>query len=156
ELINLFENSETASEVMKNNKLSMQNDEVFCFSPNGDIFNLQVGATVLDFAFAVHSQIGNSCISSKVNGAIAPLRQRLENGDQVEILTTKNSKPSPNWLQFVVTSKAKTAIRNFIRNEKYNEYSTLGKAIIQKYFNAKNVEFSEQILEKALHKFGKK
>ncbi|MFZ9181316.1 MAG: RelA/SpoT family protein [Rickettsiales bacterium] len=156
ELINLFENSESPSEVLKNNKLSMQNDEVFCFSPNGDIFNLVLGATVLDFAFAVHSQIGNSCVSSKVNGAIAPLRQRLENGDQVEILTAKNSKPSPNWLQFVVTSKAKTAIRNFIRNEKYNEYSTLGKAIIQKYFNAKNVEFTEQILEKALPKFGKK
>lgn len=156
ELISLFEKSESASEVLKNNKLSMHSDEVFCFTPNGDIFNLPIGATVLDFAYAIHSEVGNNCVSAKVNGAIAPLRQRLENGDQIEIITTKNSKPSPNWLQFVITSKAKTSIRHFIRNEKYNEYSALGKAILQKFFQSKNVEFNEIILEKALSKFGKK
>ena len=156
ELINLFENSESASEVLKNNKLSMHHDEVFCFTPNGDIFNLPLGSTIIDFAYAVHSEVGNRCISAKVNGAIAPLRQRLENGDQVEILTAKNAKPSPNWLQFATTSKAKTSIRNFIRNEKYSEYSVLGKAILQKFFLSKNVEFSEAILEKSLHKFAKK
>jgi len=156
ELINQFENSETASEVLRNNKLTMHNDEVFCFTPNGDIFNLPVSSTVLDFAYAIHSEVGNNCISAKVNGAIAPLRQRLENGDQVEILTTKNSRPSPNWLQFVQTSKAKTSIRNFIRIEKFNEYSSLGKAILQKYFLAKNVDFNENILEKAIAKFNKK
>ena len=156
ELINLFENSDSASEVLKNNKLSMHNDEVFCFTPNGDIFNLPLGSTIIDFAYAVHSEVGNRCISAKVNGAIAPLRQRLENGDQVEILTAKNAKPSPNWLQFATTSKAKTSIRNFIRNEKYSEYSVLGKAILQKFFLSKNVEFSEAILEKSLNKFAKK
>ena len=156
ELINLFENSESASEVLKNNKLSMHHDEVFCFTPNGDIFNLPLGSTIIDFAYAVHSEVGNRCISAKVNGAIAPLRQRLENGDQVEILTAKNAKPSPNWLQFATTSKAKTSIRNFIRNEKYSEYSVLGKAILQKFFLSKNVEFSEAILEKSLNKFSKK
>ena len=156
ELINLFENSDSASEVLKNNKLSMHHDEVFCFTPNGDIFNLPLGSTIIDFAYAVHSEVGNRCISAKVNGAIAPLRQRLENGDQVEILTAKNAKPSPNWLQFATTSKAKTSIRNFIRNEKYSEYSVLGKAILQKFFLSKNVEFSEAILEKSLNKFAKK
>jgi GTP pyrophosphokinase len=156
ELIALFENAESASEVLKNNKLSMHHDEVFCFTPNGDIFNLPLGSTIIDFAYAVHSEVGNRCISAKVNGAITPLRQRLENGDQVEILTSKNAKPSPNWLQFVTTSKAKTAIRNFIRNEKYGEYSVLGKAILQKFFLSKNVEFSETILEKSLSKFAKK
>jgi GTP pyrophosphokinase len=156
ELINLFENSDSASEVLKNNKLSMHHDEVFCFTPNGDIFNLPLGSTIIDFAYAVHSEVGNRCISAKVNGAIAPLRQRLENGDQVEILTAKNAKPSPNWIQFATTSKAKTSIRNFIRNEKYSEYSVLGKAILQKFFLSKNVEFSEAILEKSLHKFAKK
>lgn len=156
ELINLFENSESASDVLKNNKLSMHQDEVFCFTPNGDIFNLPLGSTIIDFAYAVHSEVGNSCISAKVNSAIAPLRQRLENGDQVEILTSKNAKPSPNWLQFVTTSKAKTSIRNFIRNEKFSEYSVLGKAILQKYFLSKNVEFNETLLEKSLSKFAKK
>ena len=156
ELINIFENSESASEVLKNHKLSLHSDEVFCFTPAGDIFNLPIHATVLDFAYAIHSEVGNCCISAKVNGSIAPLRQRLENGDQVEIQTAKNGKPSPNWLQFVITSKAKSAIRNFIRNEKFNEYSKLGKGILQKYFQSKNVEFNDLALEKVLHKFNKK
>ena len=124
--------------------------------PSWRHFNLPIHATVLDFAYAIHSEVGNCCISAKVNGSIAPLRQRLENGDQVEIQTAKNGKPSPNWLQFVITSKAKSAIRNFIRNEKFNEYSKLGKGILQKYFQSKNVEFNDLALEKVLHKFNKK
>ena len=156
ELITLFENSESASEVLKNHKFSMHKNEVFCFTPNGDIFNLPFGASVIDFAYAVHSEIGNNCVSSKVNGAIAPLRQKLENGDQVEIVTTKNSKPSPNWLQFAMTSKARSAIKNFIRSEKFNEYHLLGRAILNKFFASKNLEISDKILEKILPVFQKK
>lgn len=156
ELINLFENSESASDVLKHHKLNMHKDEVFCFTPNGDIFNLPHGSSVIDFAYAIHSEIGNNCVSAKVNGMISTLRQTLENGDQVEIITSKNSKPSPNWLQFVITSKAKSAIRNFIRNQKYQEYSTLGHAILQKYFVLKGLEFDEKLLEKSLSFFNKK
>ena len=156
ELINLFENSDSASEVLRHHQLNMHKDEVFCFTPNGDIFNLPYGATIVDFAYAIHSEIGNNCISAKVNGMIAPLRQSLENGDQVEIITAKNSKPSPNWLQFVITSKAKSAIKNFIRNQKFHEYSALGQAILQKYFALKNLEFNEKLLEKSLVNFNKK
>lgn len=156
ELISLFENSETASDVLKQHKLSMHKDEVFCFTPNGDIFNLPFGATVLDFAYAVHSEIGNNCVSAKVNGAIVPLRQRLENGDQVEITTAKNAKPSTNWLQFAVTSKAKYAIKNFIKSEKFDEYNSLGRAILNKFFASKNLEISDKILEKILPNFRKK
>jgi len=150
ELISLFENSESASEVLRQHKFSMHHDEVFCFTPNGDIFNLPLGATIIDFAYAVHSEVGNNCVSAKVNSAIAPLRQKLENGDQVEIITQNNAKPSPNWLQFAITSKAKSAIRNFIRSEKFNEYNTLGRAILNKFFAAKNLEISDKILEKIL------
>ncbi len=156
ELISLFENSENASDVLANHKLSMHNDEVFCFTPNGDIFNLPNGATIIDFAYAIHSEIGNSCISAKVNGAIAPLRQKLENGDQVEILTTKNAKPSSNWIQFAITYKAKYAIKNFIKNEKFTEYSKLGRVILQKYFLSKNIELTDLIIEKIINKFSKK
>jgi guanosine-3',5'-bis(diphosphate) 3'-pyrophosphohydrolase len=156
ELIHLFETSESASEVLKHNKLAMHKDEVFCFTPNGDIFNLPFGSTIIDFAYAVHSEVGNSCISGKINGNIAPLRQKLENGDQVEIIISKNAKPSPNWLQFTFTSKAKAAIRNFIKNEKFNEYVSLGKAILHKFFVSKEKELQEKDLEKALHHFGKK
>lgn len=156
ELITLFENSETASDVLKQHKFSMHKDEVFCFTPNGDIFNLPLGATVIDFAYAVHSEIGNTCVSAKVNGVISPLRYRIENGDQVEISTAKNAKPSPNWLQFAITSKARSSIKNFIRSEKFDEYATLGRAILNKFFAARNLEISDKILEKVLQNFNKK
>lgn len=156
ELMNLFEQMGDASEVLKNHKIQMHDDQVFCFTPNGDIFNLPVGATIVDFAYAIHSQIGNSCISGKINGVTKTLRQRLENGDQVEIITGKDAKPSPVWLQFVATSKAKAAIKNFIRNEKYAEYSALGKAIINKFFASKNLEINDKLLKGILANFNKK
>jgi GTP pyrophosphokinase len=156
ELITLFENSENASDVLKQHKFSMQKSEVFCFTPNGDIFNLPFGSTVIDFAYAVHSQIGNTCVSAKVNGSTFPLRHRLENGDQVEIITESNAKPSPNWLQFAFTSKARSAIKSFIRSEKFTEYSVLGRAILNKFFAARGLEVNDQILEKILPNFNKK
>ncbi len=156
ELISLFENAETSAEAMKDYKLSLHKDEVFCFTPNGDIFNLPLGATVIDFAYSVHSEVGNGCISAKINGVIAPLRQRLENGDQVEISTSKNAKPSPNWLQFAKTSKARSAIKHFIRSEKFDEYQALGRTILNKFFAARNLEITDKILEKILVNFQKK
>ena len=156
DLINLFENSESATEVLKNHKLQMHKNEVFSFTPNGDIFNLPAGSTVIDFAYAVHSEVGNNCISAKVNGMIVPLRQKLENGDQVEIITSKKTKPSPNWLQFAITSKARSSIKNFIRSEKFEEYSSLGRAILNKFFASKNLELNDKILEKILSVFHKK
>lgn len=156
ELIALFESSESASEVLKTHKFSMHKDEVFCFTPNGDIFNLPLGATAIDFAYAIHSEVGNTCTSIKVNGVISPLRHRIENGDQVEVITAKNAKPSPNWLQFALTTKARSAIKSFIRSEKFGEYSTLGRAILNKFFASKNLEISDKILEKILPIFNKK
>ncbi len=156
DLVNLFETSENASDVLRDYKFNMHQNEVFCFTPNGDIFNLPFGATVIDFAYAVHSDIGNSCTSAKINGVITPLRQKIENGDQVEIITQKNSKPSPNWLQFVTTTKARAAIKNFIRHEKFEEYSALGRAILNKFFATKNLEISDKVLEKTLTFFHRK
>ena len=156
DLVHLFETSENASEVLKTHKLQMHQNEVFCFTPNGDIFNLPLGATIIDFAYEVHSQVGNTCVSAKVNGAIAPLRQKLENGDQIEIITSKNSRPSPNWLQFAATSKARSAIKSFIRSEKFTEYSSLGRAILNKFFASKNLELSDKILDRALPLLHKK
>lgn len=156
DLLHLFETSESASEVLKNHKLQMHNDKVFCFAPSGDIFNLPFGATAIDFAYAVHSEVGNKCVSVKVNGAISPLRQKLENGDQVEIMTDQSAKPSPKWLQFVTTSKARSAIKAFVREEKYEEYSSLGRSILNKFFASKNLELNDEILDKSLSFFHKK
>ena len=156
ELITLFENSESASEALSQHKFAMLNDEVFCFTPNGDIYNLPFGSTVIDFAYALHSEIGNSCVSCKVNGLTAPLRHKIENGDSIEIITDSKSKPSSSWLQSVVTTKAKSTIRAFIRSEKYHEYSSLGRAILNKFFSARGFQLSDEILQKYLNKFSKK
>lgn len=150
DLILLFENAENSTEVLKNHKLTIHQNEVFCYAPSGEIYNLPFGSTVLDFAYAIHSEIGHSCVSSKVNGVTSPLRQKIENGDQIEIITDKSGKPSSNWLQFVITSKAKSNIRHYIRNEKFSEYRKLGWAILNKFFISKNLKFSSEILEKTL------
>ncbi len=150
DLISLFESSENVDDFLKHHKFQMHQNEVFCFTPSGEIFNLPFGATVVDFAYEIHSAIGNSCTSAKVNGVIVPLRKKIENGDQIEIITTKNAKPSPNWLQFVVTPKAKSAIKHFIKSEKFDHYSALGRAILNKFFASKNLELTDRILEKSL------
>lgn len=150
DLISLFENSQSANEAFEQNKLQMHKSEVFCFTPNGDIFNLPAGATAIDFAYAVHSEVGNSCSSAKINGIISPLRQKIENGDQIEIITAKNIKPSPNWLQFVTTSKARSTIKNFIRNEKFDEHKALGHGILNKFFVARDLDLNDSLLEKIL------
>lgn len=156
ELISLFESSDNASEALKHYDLSMHKNEVFCFTPDGDIFNLPFGSTIVDFAYEIHSDVGNKCSGAKVNGVIVPLRRKIENGDQIEIITSQKTKPSSNWLQFVATSKAKVAIKHFIKHEKYEEYSALGKAILKRHFESCHVAFDSNLIEKALSKFRKK
>ena len=155
DLIYLFENSYKSSEVLKEQRLEIHQDEVFCFTPNGDIFNLPKGSSVIDFAYAIHSQIGNKCSSAKINGVICPLKKILKNGDQVEIITSKNTNPSANWLNFVITSKAKSSIRSYIRKEKFSEYKALGHAIISRFYSSKHINFNEKTLIKNLEKFNK-
>lgn len=156
DLILLFENAENVSDVLKDHQFSIHLDEVFCFTPNGDIFNLQVGSSMVDFAYAIHSKIGDRCSAVKVNGIITPLRQKVENGDQIEVITSENAKPSISWLQFVITSKAKSAIRNFVRNEKYDEYVGLGKTILSKFFVSKGFVFDEESSIRIINFFHKK
>jgi guanosine-3',5'-bis(diphosphate) 3'-pyrophosphohydrolase len=156
ELISLFETSGENSNDLKDHKIQIHKDEVFCFTPNGDVFNLPNGSTAVDFAYAIHSEVGNKCNGVKINGIICPLRQKLENGDQVEIITAKNANPSANWLQFVVTSKAKSAIKHFIRDQKFNEYNVLGRTILNKFFSSKDLEVNDKLLEKIIPLFKKK
>ncbi len=156
DLVALFENAQNASEVVENGKFDVYKNEVFCFTPNGDIFNLPLGSTAVDFAYAIHSEIGNSCSAVKINAVIAPLRQKLENGDQIEIITSKNAKPSQNWLQFAMTTKAKSSIRAFLRDEKFEEHKKLGFGILNKFFISKDKKLKEELLEKFLEEFNVK
>lgn len=156
ELLEILERASSPEDFLENTKLEMYQDQVFCFSPKGDLIALPRNATPVDFAYAVHSRIGDTCVGAKVNGRIVPLRATLNNGDQVEIITSKTQTPSPSWERFVVTGKARSAIRKFVRTQQRNEYVMLGKAIIQKMYKQENADLNEKKLEAEIHHFNKK
>lgn len=144
ELIDIVEQAQKPEEFLENTKLELYQDQVFCFTPNGDLIALPRGATPVDFAYAVHSGLGDMTVGAKVNGRIVPLNTPLTNGDQVEISTSKTQTPSPNWERFVVTGKAKARIRRYIRMQQRAEYVNLGKAMLQKVFKQEGFDYNEK------------
>ncbi len=112
-------------------KVNLFQDEVFVFTPRGEVKSLPRGATPVDFAFSIHTEVGSRCVGAKVNGKIAPLSSLLENGDIVEIITNPHRKPSADWLKFVVTARAKQKIRNWVRQEQRDRSLTLGKELLE-------------------------
>ncbi len=153
ELVEILEHTSNPEEFLDNTKLEMFQDQVFAFTPKGALIVLARGATAVDFAYAVHSQIGDTCVGAKINGRLVPLRTVLGNGDQVEIITSKAQHPSPTWERFVVTGKARARIRRFIRTQQRAQYLDLGRAIVQKAFRQDGHEFSERPLEPVLKAF---
>lgn len=153
ELLEILDQAQNPDEFLENTKLEMYNDQVFCFTPKGDLIGLPVGSTPVDFAYAVHSNVGDTCVGAKINGEIKPLRTILQNGDQVEVLTAKNQHPSVEWDRFVVTGKAKAAIRRYVRINKREQFITLGKEILEKLFKQEEQEFSEKGLVNVLSNF---
>ncbi len=119
-------------EFMEIFKIDLFSDEVYVFTPKGDVRDLPKGATPIDFAYAIHSDLGHRCVGAKVNGKLVPLRYVLKSGDSVEIQTNPAHKPSKDWLNFVVTSKAKTKIRQWIKTEQREQSIELGKALLDK------------------------
>lgn len=152
-LLEILENTSGAEEFLEHTKLEMFSDQVFCFTPNGDLISLPTGATPIDFAYEIHSEVGDHCMAAKINGRMVPLRTILQNGDQVEITTAKTQHPSPSWERFVVTGKARANIRKFIRAQKRNQFVTLGKSILQKGFENAGLDFTEKQLEHAFKKY---
>lgn len=146
ELLDILEQEQKPEDFWENTKLELFQDQVFVFTPKGDLIELPSGATPIDFAYAIHSDIGDKCVGAKVNGRIAPLNSRLVNGDQVDVITAKTQNPSPTWERFVVTGKARSHIRKFVRNQQRDEFITLGKAMIQKVFRQEGYEFSEKAI----------
>src|SRR5579883_2879248 len=153
ELLDILEHASGPEEFLEHTKLEMFQDQVFCFTPKGDLIALPRGATPVDFAYAVHSQIGDTCVGAKINGRLVPLRTQLVNGDQVEIVTSKAQTPSPTWERFVVTGKARARIRRFIRTQQREQYLDLGKTILQKAFRQEGHDFTEKSLEAVLKQF---
>lgn len=153
ELLEILEQAQNPEEFLENTKLEMYNDQVFCFTPKGDLIGLPVNSTPVDFAYAVHSSVGDTCVGAKINGEIRPLRTILQNGDQVEVLTSKAQHPSTEWERFVVTGKAKAAIRRYVRAHKRDQFITLGQEILERLFKGENLEFSEKSLVNVLPNF---
>lgn len=155
ELLSILNQNDDPEEFLRNTKMAMYYDQVFCFTPKGKLIALPKGATTVDFAYMVHSNIGNSCIGAKVNGRIVPLRTELINGDQVEIITSKNQTASPSWEKFVVTGKARGEIRKIINLQKRGQYIKLGYNIISKAMNKAEITNEEAAIEKACRFFNK-
>ena len=153
ELLDIMEQSDNPEEFLEHTKMEMFQDQVFCFSPKGDLISLPKGATAIDFAYAVHSGVGNRCVGVKINGKIRPLRTVLVNGDQVEILTSKTQTPSPEWERFAVTGKARAAIRRFVRAQKREQYLEVGRQILQRAYKSEGYEYTDKSLENVLTNF---
>ncbi len=163
-LLELQEESGDAVEFLEHIKVDLFPDQVYVFTPKGKILNLPQGATCVDFAYAVHSDIGNRCIAAKVNHELVALRTKLQNGDQVEIVTAAHSRPNPSWLSFVTTGKARSHIRHFLKTLRFDESVMLGERLLgqaltalgmrevvpdevwEKYLRESNVKTREEVL----------
>jgi guanosine-3',5'-bis(diphosphate) 3'-pyrophosphohydrolase len=145
----------SAMEFLEDFRGNLYNEEVFAFTPKGDLKVLRKGATVLDFAYDIHTEVGSKCTAGKVNNHLAPISYVLKNGDQVEILTTKNQKPTEDWLRFVVTSKAKGRIKDALKEEN-KTYITDGKEVLAKKLKVLGLENTLETTNQLRAYFNKK
>ena len=144
-----------AEEYMDEFKLNLYDEEVFVFTPNGDLYKLRKGATLLDFAFAIHTKLGCTCIGGKLGNKNVTISYVLKNGDQIEVLTSSNQKPRADWLKLVTTSKAKQKIRQVIKETETNE-ANMGREILLRRFKNWKIEFDEGRLSRLAKKIGYK
>ena len=135
-LLEIQQQSGDPREFLEHVKVDLFPDEVYVFTPKGRILSLPRGATAVDFAYAVHTDIGNRCVAAKVNGELVPLRSELRNGDRVEIVTASHAKPNPSWLQYVRTGKARSNIRHFLKTMQYEESGALGERLLDQALRA--------------------
>ncbi|MDC0192929.1 bifunctional (p)ppGpp synthetase/guanosine-3',5'-bis(diphosphate) 3'-pyrophosphohydrolase [Pelagibacteraceae bacterium] len=146
DLIDLMNASANQDELIENSKISVFNDEIYVFTPKGDLIELPINSTPIDFAYSIHSQIGDKCVGAKINEKLQPLKTILKNGDQIEIITSEESQPSPLWSGFAATTKVKSQIRRFFRSKKRDEYILFGKEILNSFFNKENYELNSSTI----------
>jgi guanosine-3',5'-bis(diphosphate) 3'-pyrophosphohydrolase len=127
DLVEILDHATSPEELLEHTKLAMYQDRIFAFTPKGELIQLPKGATPVDFAYAVHTDLGDQTVGAKINGRVVPLRTPIENGDQVQILKSKAQHPQPGWLGFVVTGKARAALRRFVRQKERDEMIALGR-----------------------------
>jgi guanosine-3',5'-bis(diphosphate) 3'-pyrophosphohydrolase len=142
-LLEIQSQSGDSHEFLEHVKFDLFPDEVYVFTPKGRILSLPRGATAVDFAYAVHTDIGNRCVAAKVNGELVPLRTELRSGDRVEIITTGYAKPNPAWLQYVRTAKARSNIRHFLKTMQYEESAALGERLLEQALRGYGVALAD-------------
>lgn len=145
-IITILKNSESSHEVMNNSKKEMFEDEVFCFTTKGDLITLPKGATAVDFAYKIHTDVGNTCIGVRINGKMSPLKSVLRNGDRVDILNSAYQHPEASWANFAVTGKALSCIKKFVRSQEKSEFTALGMQLMKYMFANANIDFSEELI----------
>ncbi len=150
DMVDRLKNGGSAEEFLENTKLELFNDQVFCFTPKGRLIAMPRGATALDFAYAVHTEIGNSCIGVRINGLKLPFRTLLKNGDEIEVVRGEEQLPNESWLNHVQTGKARAAIRHALREREAADFISLGRQMVDNLFAAEAVESDEQVLDRAL------
>jgi len=156
DLVDSMNSSSSQDELIQNSKLKVFQNDIFVFTPKGDLIELPKNATPVDFAYAIHSQIGDKCVAAKINDKLQPLKTILKNGDQIEIVTSETSQPSPLWQRFAVTTKVKSQLRRFFRFKKKEEHIIFGREILINYFQKENYEFNKNIEKKILNDFNYK
>ena len=143
-----------STEFMENLRIDLFHDEVFVFTPRGDLFRLPAGSTPVDFAFAIHTDIGYHCLGAKVNSKIVPLNYQLRSGDTIEVITSNNQHPNPDWIKFVKTSKARSKIKRWIRDSMFEESLRLGDEIFSKEIKKYNIKKDEDELTEIAQSYG--
>ena len=138
-LLETLSDTDDSSEFLEHLKIDLFPGDIYVFTPQGKILSLPRGSTPVDFAYAVHTDIGNCCVAVKINGESAPLRNKLKSGDRVEIVTAPQAKPNPSWLTFVATGRARSQIRYFLRTIQYDESVELGERLLNQALQTFNI-----------------
>jgi RelA/SpoT family (p)ppGpp synthetase len=156
DLVEILDHAESAEEVLEHTKLAMYQDRIFAFTPKGELIQLPKGATPVDFAYAIHTTLGDTAVGAKVNGRVVPLRTTIENGDQVDILKSKAQEPQAQWMNFAVTGKARAAIRRFVRHKEEDEQIALGRKIYDEIVARLSTKLAKGAMEAALKRLKQK
>lgn len=142
-LLEMQQHAGNSMEFIENVKIDLFPDEIYVFTPKGSIMELPAGSTAVDFAYAVHTDVGNSCVACRINRRLGPLSEALESGQTVEVITAPGAQPNPAWLGFVVTGKARSNIRHFLKNQRVTESVSLGRRLLNKVLGSRGVHLEE-------------
>ena len=143
DLVSLHQQTEGSDEFLENVKKDLLDTEIYIFTPKGDVKEFPEGATPIDFAYSVHTDLGSKVVAARINGRMVPLKYQMQNGDTVEVLTSKTQKPSKDWLKYCVTSKAKAKIRAFVKSEQREKAKEIGKDLLERYFRKEGVSLAK-------------